>query len=98
MREVALDRASRDEQLLGNLRIGVPLSGQLSDAALARGERFEPGQQDASRLGPRGSQLDLGLVGERLSADAVRCIDCLAQEVSCIDPAVASTEEGTEVS
>jgi len=49
--EVALDRPGGDEQVLGDLAVGETLGGKLGDAALAGGERLQPGEQRAARLG-----------------------------------------------
>src|SRR5215211_3571178 len=67
-RQVPFNRAGGDEQRLCDLAVGEALAGELGDAALAGGQRVEPGQDDSARPRPRRAKLGLGVSGERPGA------------------------------
>ena len=67
-REVTLNRAGGNEEALGDLAVGEALAGKLGDAALAGRQRVEPRENDPARTRAGGSELGLGLVGERSGA------------------------------
>src|SRR5260370_8403369 len=92
-----LDGADSDDQVLGDLAVRQPLGGELGNATLAGGERFEPSQKNATGPGTGGAQLRLGLRGERTGAGAVSRGECLTKQIASVAAAVAATQQRTEI-
>ena len=78
-------------------RLREALPGELGDAALARRQRVEPGEDDPARARAGGAKLGLGLLRERLGARAVGGVECLAQEFSRLGSPIAPPQQGAEV-
>src|SRR6266498_2376358 len=96
-REVALNRACRDEQRLCDLAVSEALASVLGDPALAGRQRVEPRQDDPARARAGGAELGLGLFGERSRARAVGGLECLAEQFSRFGAPIAPSEQGAEV-
>jgi hypothetical protein len=97
-REVTFDRASCDEQRLGDLAVGEALAGELGDPAFAGRERVDPGEHDAARARTGGAKLGFGVCGERSGARAMGSVECLAEQLPRLGAAIAAAEHGAEVS
>jgi hypothetical protein len=95
---MTLNRACCDEQHLCDLTVGEVLAGELGDPALAGRQRVEPCEHDPARARTGGSQLGLGVVGERSCARAARGVQCLAKELSRFCASITPPKLGAEVS
>jgi hypothetical protein len=86
---MTLNRARRHEQRPRDLAVGQPLARVLGDPPLARGQRRESREHDPAGARARGEQLGLGMLGDRLRADAMRAVERVAQQLARLAPAVS---------
>src|SRR5207245_2017305 len=74
-----------------------PLGGHHCDSPLARGESFDPRENEAPGPCPGRDELGVGALGERLRAAVARELESLAQRLACVRPAIRTPQDRTEV-
>jgi hypothetical protein len=90
-------RLSRHEQGLRDLRIAVPLGGELRDPALRGGQLLYPRALRVARPASRRPQLRPGVLGERVCAAALGQFEPLLERGPSLRALVCPTEGGSQI-
>ena len=94
---MTLDGACGDEQDLRDFAVRQAGPGEIVDAALARGQRLESSQQNATWASTGCTQLGVRVRGERSGTHAVRDVQGVAKQSACRDTLIAPAQKRSEV-
>jgi hypothetical protein len=94
---VHVGRLHRDEERLRDLLVAQLLRGQLRDSALARRQRFEPGQEDLARPRAGRHELFIGTLDQRSRAATVGQLDAVAEQLAGLGPLVPARQRSAEL-
>jgi hypothetical protein len=94
---VHVGRLHRDEERLRDLLVAQLLRGQLRDSALARRQRFEPGQEDLARPRAGRHELFIGTLDQRSRAATVGQLDAPAEQLAGLGPLVHAPQRSAEL-
>ncbi len=95
--EVALHGSRRDEERLRDLAVRPALARQLGDPKLARRQRIDSGQDDATRTRAGGTKLRLRLFGKKQRPASMRGVKAVAKHVFRLRASISTPQHRAEV-